>query len=128
MKNTLKVLMCGVLATSMFTSQVAWAGYVPSSDAMVSQKTQDSRSEIIAMMDRSDIQAALEKQGVTPAEAKARIAMLSPTQVEELKTQIDTIPSGEGAVGAVVGALLIVFLVLLFLDLLGETDAYDFDD
>ena len=37
-------------------------------------------------------------------------------------------PAGEGAVGAIIGAALIVFLVLLFTDIIGETDVYNFDD
>lgn len=128
MKKTLKYMMCGALAVSMFTSQAAWAGYVPSNQAMQTEQVQQQRADIISLMDRSDVRAALVDQGVSPEEAKARIAMLSPSQLEELQTQIDTIPAGEGAVGAIVGALLIVFFVLLFTDLLGETDAYDFDD
>ena len=40
--------------------------------------------------------------------------MLSDTQIEQLKTELDTLPAGEGAIGAIVGAALIVFFVLLF--------------
>jgi hypothetical protein len=124
----LKLTLCSALILGMFTSQVAWAAYSPSTQAMQTQKMQEQRAEIMHMMDRAEIRDALEEQGVTADEAKARIAMLPPSKVAELKTKLDTIPAGEGAVGAIVGALLIVFFVLLFTDLLGETDAYDFDD
>jgi len=59
---------------------------------------------------------------------KERLAMLSPSQIEQLKTELDAIPAGEGAVGIIIGAALFVFVVLLITDLVGETDAYDFDD
>ncbi|MCI0366308.1 MAG: PA2779 family protein [Phycisphaerales bacterium] len=35
-------------------------------------------------------------------------------------------PAGQGAVGAVVGVILILFLVLLLTDLLGLTDVFPF--
>lgn len=128
MKQTVRVLLCSALITGMLTSQVAWAGYVPSEEALVTEQTEQTRAEILSVIERADVREALEDRGVSPDEAEKRIAMLSPSQVEQLKTQLDTLPAGEGAVGAIVGALLIVFFVLLFTDLLGETDAYDFDD
>jgi len=128
MKNTTKVLFSGVVALSFVTSNIAWAGYVPSNQAIVSEHTQQQRSHILSLLDRTDVQTALQERGVSPDEAKKRVAMLSSSQVEQLKTQLDTLPAGEGAVGAVVGAILIVFFVLLFTDILGETDVYDFDD
>jgi hypothetical protein len=39
---------------------------------------------------------------------------------------LDELPAGEGFVGVVVGAALIIFLVLLITDLLGLTDVYPF--
>lgn len=128
MRKTVKLFLSGMVVLSMFTSQVAWAAYVPSNQGLVSAQTEQHRSEIASLLDRFDVQSALEKQGVAPEEAKARLSMLSPGQVEELKTQLDTLPAGEGAVGAVIGAILIVFLVLLFTDIIGETDVYNFDD
>jgi hypothetical protein len=45
----------------------------------------------------------------------------------QLTQNIDVLPAGaDGGVGTVVGALLFVFLVLLFTDLLGLTDVYPF--
>lgn len=128
MNKILKSALCGTMAASMLVSQTAWAGYVPSTQVLTTQQTEQSRAEVMSLLDRADVQAELEKQGVSPEEAKARLAMLPPGQIDELKTQLDTMPAGEGVVGVVVGALLIVFLILLFTDLLGETDAYDFDD
>ncbi len=127
MKKSVRLLMCGMAMAGTFTSQIAWAGYVPSENAIQSEKTATQRAEINAMLDRSDVQAALQDKGVSADEAKERVAMLSDSQIEQLKTQLDTIPAGEGAIGAIIGAALIVFLVLLFTDIIGETDVYDFD-
>lgn len=112
----------------MFSANVAWADYTPSTQAMETQRTQDQRSEISTLLDRSEVRDALQAHGVSPEEAQQRLAQLSPTQIDQLKTQLDTMPAGEGAVGAIIGAALIVFLVLLFTDIIDETDVYDFDD
>ena len=44
---------------------------------------------------------------------------LSPAELAKLSDRIDAMPAGQSAVGVVVGALLIIFLVLLITDLLG---------
>ena len=123
-----KAIIASLAILGMLSANVAWAGYTPSTQAMETQKTQDQRSEIPTLLDRSDVRDTLQAHGVSPEEAQERLAQLSPTQVDQLKTQLDTMPAGEGAVGAVIGAALIVFLVLLFTDIIGETDVYNFDD
>ena len=128
MKNTLKLLTGGVLMVSMLACSTAHAAYVPSTKAFETQQTTQHRADIEAALDREAFRAALEKQGVSADEVKERLTMLSPSQIEQLKTELDTVPAGEGAVGAVIGAAIFVFVVLLILDLVGETDAYDFDD
>ncbi len=64
--------------------------------------------------------------GVEPSEVQARLAALSPAELAPLSERIDQMPAGQGAVGAVVGVILILFLVLLLTDLLGLTDVFPF--
>jgi hypothetical protein len=64
--------------------------------------------------------------GVDPNEAAARVAALSDAQVREIAGQIDQLPAGQSAIGAVVGAIVIIFLVLLVTDLLGLTNVFPF--
>lgn len=126
MKKTIRIFLSGVLALSMFASQGAFAGYVPSNQALITQKTEETRANVISMMEREDVRQLLEEQGVSAEEVQARLAMLSPAQIDELQTQIDTIPAGEGALGAIIGAALVIFLVLLFTDVVGATNVYGF--
>lgn len=86
----------------------------------------DARGRALSSIDRQDVRAQLASLGVDPDEARARVAALSDTEIVRLDQRIADLPAGEGAVGAVVGALLIVFLVLLFTDLLGLTDVFTF--
>jgi hypothetical protein len=46
--------------------------------------------------------------------------------VREIAGRLDQLPAGQSAVGAVVGAILIIFLVLLITDLLGLTNVFPF--
>jgi hypothetical protein len=46
--------------------------------------------------------------------------------VREIAGQLDQLPAGQSAVGAVVGAIVIIFLVLLVTDLLGLTNVFPF--
>ena len=128
MKNTLKLLTGGVLMASMLTCSTAHAAYMPSTQAFETQQTTQYRADIEAALDKAQFRAALEKQGVSADEVKERLAMLTPSQIEQLKTQLDTVPAGEGPVSAIIGAAVFVFLVLLITDLAGATDVYDFDD
>ena len=54
------------------------------------------------------------------------MAALSDDEIRAIADRIDTLPAGQGAVGAVVGAALIVFIVLLITDLAGLTDVFSF--
>lgn len=75
---------------------------------------------------REDVQRQLVLQGINPEEAASRVASLSNGEIQQIAGRLDELPAGEGAVGAVVGAILIIFLVLLITDLMGLTDVFPF--
>ena len=64
--------------------------------------------------------------GVDPAEAARRVGGLSDAEVQRIAGELDRLPAGQGAVGAVIGAALLIFIVLLITDLLGLTDVFPF--
>ena len=66
------------------------------------------------------VQLQLEKMGVSPELAKARVAALTPMEQQLLQQKIADLPAGAGVV-EVIG---IVFIVLLILELLGVTDIF----
>jgi hypothetical protein len=65
-------------------------------------------------------------QGIDPIEAKARLDSLSDAEVIRLAEQIENLPAGGDALGILVGAALIVFIVLLITDILGYTNVFPF--
>jgi uncharacterized protein DUF6627 len=85
------------------------------------------RAYLNAVLDRAEVRAQLEANGVAPADVKARVAALSDAEAADLANRIASLPAGgDGGVGALIGALLIVFLVLLITDILGFTKVFPF--
>lgn len=72
------------------------------------------------------MRSQFEALGVDPEEAKERVAALSDDEISQLAERINSDPAGQSAVGAIVGAALIIFIVLLVTDLLGFTNVFDF--
>jgi hypothetical protein len=82
-----------------------------------------ARANLHRLIDRPELTAELTRLGVDAGEAHRRIDVMSDAEIRELQGRLDELPAG-GWVGAVVGAILIVFFVLLFTDLVGATDVF----
>jgi hypothetical protein len=82
----------------------------------------NSRAPLATAINRPDVQAQLEAFGITKEEAQNRIAALSDEEVLALNNNIDSLPAG----GGLVGALVLIFVVLLVTDILGFTKVYSF--
>ena len=96
-------------------------------DQMLAQSDGASdRERVLAFLERADVREQIVALGVDPAEAAARVATLSDAQVREIAGKIDQLPAGQSVIAAVIGAILIIFLVLLVTDLLGLTDVFPF--
>ncbi|MBW8905006.1 MAG: PA2779 family protein [Betaproteobacteria bacterium] len=85
-----------------------------------------ARARIATLLERRDLQAQLEARGVNAAEVKARVAALTDQEAAQLAERIDQLPAGADAGGALISALLIIFIVLLITDILGVTKVFPF--
>lgn len=97
--------------------------------AMISSDTAIAgadRERIIDVLERAEVRAQLQGLGVKPADVQARVAAMSDAEAAQLAAQLDQLPAGGDGVGAIVGAILIVFLVLLITDILGLTKVFPF--
>ncbi len=104
----------------------SFAGMIGTETALDMTRGQEARNYIKGIVAREDVQTALIAQRINPLEAKARIDSLSDAEAIDLADQIEQQPAGGSALGVIVGALLIVFLVLLITDILGYTDIFPF--
>jgi len=96
----------------------AQAGMLPTADA--------TKERIIGLIDRSDVRVQLESLGVNPADAKARVAAMTDDEAAQLAGKLDQLPAGSDAAGAIIGAAVLIFIVLLITDILGVTKVFPF--
>lgn len=104
---------------------VSLAVPLPAQAAMVATESAlgAERDRIVEMLDRAEVQAQLQAYGVNLSDVKARVAALTDAEAAELAARIDELPAGGVSI---LGAILIVFLVLLLTDILGYTKVFPF--
>jgi len=102
------------------------AAMVPTDATIYNSKAEKARDYLKSLISRSDIRKSLLSQGIDPDEAKIRIESLTDSEAIAVADQIEQLPAGGGAIGVIIGAALIIFLVLLVTDILGYTDVFPF--
>ena len=102
------------------------AAMVPTDATIYDNKAEEARDHLKSLISRNDIRKSLLSQGIDPDEAKIRVESLSDSEAIAVADQIEQLPAGGGAIGVIIGAALIVFLVLLATDILGYTDVFPF--
>lgn len=120
-------LLAIVLSASVLNATAvpaAHAALIPTEEAARLANTSQAESghaRLSAAFARDDVRTELLRQGVDPALAQARIAALTDAEATRLADQIDSAPAG-----GIIGAILLVFFVLLFTDILGLTKVFPF--
>ena len=118
-----------VVAASLIVSIAGLSVPLPAAAGMLSTEqaiASPARERIDALLGRAEVQAKLAAYGVKASDVKARVAAMSDEEVAQLASQLDQAPAGGDAAGALIGAALIVFLVLLITDILGYTHVFPF--
>ena len=85
------------------------------------EQTGSGHARLTAELSRADVREAMQRQGIDPAQAMARVSALTDDEASQLAQQIDNAPAG-----GFIGALLLVFFVLLVTDILGLTKVFPF--
>jgi len=106
--------------------QSIFAAMITTDVAVESERAEKSREDLKQLISRENIEKYSIAQGIDPVEVKSRIDSLTDAEAIALADQIEELPAGGGAVGIIIGAALIVFLVLLVTDILGYTDIFPF--
>jgi len=81
------------------------------------------RDRVKSFLDRAEVQARMQALGVNPQAARARVDALSDDEVATLAGRLDQLPAGGTDI---LGALLLVFIILLITDILGFTKIFPF--
>jgi hypothetical protein len=101
---------------------VANAAIVSTSEMVATEQSKIDREYLINSLEREEVRTALTSQGVDLEMAKQRVVSMTDEEVSTLNQKMDEMPAG----GGVVGAVIIVFLVLVITDLVGWTDVFPF--
>jgi hypothetical protein len=124
--NFVSLFMSTIMLLIAVPFQPLLAAMVPTEATIYQIKAQDARDHLKTLISRNEIKKSLIFKGIDPDEAKARVDSLSDSEAIAVADKIKQLPAGGDAVGAIIGAALIVFLVLLVTDILGYTDIFPF--
>jgi hypothetical protein len=102
------------------------AAMVATDATIYDNNAEEARDYLKSLISRNDIRKSLLDKGIDPNELKMRVESLSDSEAIAVADQIEQLPAGGGAIGIIIGAALIVFLVLLATDILGYTDVFPF--
>jgi hypothetical protein len=126
MIQSMKKLFVHTLITALvfvgFT-QTVQAAIISTAQIVSAAAAQQNRAKINATFDRADVQAEMQKLGITPDEAKARVAALTDAETASIAQRVDSMPAGGDGI---VGALIFIFVLLLVTDILGLTKVFPF--
>lgn len=111
-----------VLGTAL-PAAPAFAGMVGTHDVIAQEQGTIDRERISEFLHRDDVREQLLAHGVTVAEAEARVAALSDSEVRLMADQLDSMPAGASSAWAILGGIL---LILVITDLMGVTNVFPF--
>jgi hypothetical protein len=117
------------VAATLIVSMTGLALPLPANAAMLPTESAVSagvQDRIATLLERGDVRARLQTLGVSPSDVKARVAAMTDDEAAQLAGKLDSIPAGGDAAGAIVGAAILVFIVLLITDILGLTHVFPF--
>ncbi len=124
--RSMALLMAAVMLLASLPLVVAQAGMVATERVIDQAAADQDRLRVMEFLAREDVRRQFEALGIDADEAAARAGSLSDAEVIQIAGQIDELPAGQSAAGAILGAALLIFLVLLITDLLGLTNVYPF--
>lgn len=106
--------------------QTIQAAMIKTETVLTLSTVNDVRENLNQFLKREDVQAIMTAQGISPAEAKARVDSLSDDEIMQIADKMDQLPAGGSAFGVIVTAAVVIFVVLLITDILGFTDVFTF--
>lgn len=113
------VSMCLLVSQCLLVPAVQ-AGMVETSSELAREQRTEHKARVLEFLDRDGARKALERQGVAPAQVEQRLDNLSNAELARLADKADQLPAGEDVLGAVV----LVLVILIVLDLLGATNIF----
>jgi hypothetical protein len=125
MRWTSRVVILSMLVMGL-PLQPAFAGMVETGQAVTHEPAGQDRVRISAFIDREDVLAQLQQQGVTAGDAKARVNALTDNEAHMIAGKLDQLPAGGSGIGEILDFIFTIFIVLLLTDIFGLTNVFSF--
>ena len=126
MTHLLKKLLAHTLISSVmflgFTQSVQ-ASMISTAQVVTAAAAAQNRAKVSATFERADVQAELQKMGISTDDARARVAAMTDEETASIAKQVDSLPAGGDGI---VGTLVFIFVLLLITDILGFTKIFPF--
>lgn len=104
----------GILVALFLLAAVPARAGMISSDAAIQPPPSD-RERVQALLARPDVQQELQKMGIAPADATARVQAMSDTEVAQVAGRLDALPAGAAITN---DELLLILIIVLLVALL----------
>ncbi len=89
----------------------AYAGMVGTDQIVAAAQTQAARDKLQNFLGRSEVRGQLQRLGISPSAAQARVSALTDPEVASIAGQIDALPAGGNSGWAVAAALIVIGLI-----------------
>ena len=126
MSRVLALPMALVLFLEVGPLPVAHAALVSTEQVIQEGAAAENRARVMSFLAREDVRSEMEALGINPAEAAARTQALSDEEIARIANKLDATAVGGDAIAVVVGAILLIFIILLVTDLLCLTKVFPF--
>lgn len=123
---TFAVVLLMTVFFTVSTYQPVRAAMISTADMQHLNASELSRKKIENLVEMPQVKNQLATWGMTPEQVQGMLDSLTDAEIIDLAQNIDDLPAGGNGVGAVVGAVVLVFLVLLITDILGYTNVFPF--
>ncbi len=114
--------MLSILALLSIHMMPLQAAMVDNDQLLGQAQQQITKQEILSNLERDDVQNKLVAMGVDLEDAKMRINQMNDQELAQIAQDFEQMPAGSG----ILGALVVVFVVLVVTDLLGATNVFGF--
>jgi hypothetical protein len=115
-----KSFLAGLLVPCLLLSSMPARADMIGTAQMLAPAADVQQERVAAFLAREDVQRQFQALGVSPADAAARVASLTESELQQLSSRIDSLPAGAGALEIV----LVVLLILVILELVGAIDIF----
>ena len=119
--NKLKKVLIFLLLTSVFMGSYAQAGLIPTNAMINLHEESYTQADLHNALASEELKAQLQTMGVDVEQLNDRIASLTPSEIQQLNSELEQQPAG-----GIVGVLLTIFIVFVVTDMLCATDVFTF--